>query len=960
MNLRLRVFAAFAVAGTLTPSLIAQPLPSDPSFTTGRLDNGLRYIVKQNAIPPGRAVMWVHMHTGSLNESDRQRGLAHYLEHMAFNGSANFAPGTLVPFFQSLGMTFGRDQNAFTNFEQTTYQLSLPDTSPETMSKGMTFFADVIGRLSLLPNEIDEERGIIQEERRRGLSGRQRTSLHVLKHIAPGSLYGERETIGTEETIGGVQRDDFLDYYTKWYGASNATLMVVADADPAAVVTLIGHEFGGLPAKPRPTPQDPGIKAYEKSFAIVASDPELRSANLRIVRIEPARPATTTEPLYREELVRRLAQSAMNRRLSDKVARGGTSYLNASCSMSNDPSTLFEAAMSCGATAEKWKPALDEMALELQRARAFGFSPRELDDVKKQMISGAERAVETEGTQTSGEIIRRLNADVTAGEPTMSASQRLELLKRMLPGIDPAEVSRVFAAEFDPAAVAFVAVLPSEASVPTESELLELGTKALAVTPAPESESVRATQLMTELPKGGEVTELAEHAASKVWTGWLSNNAKVNYRFMDERKNEVSIQVSLTGGEMLESADNRGFTRAAELAWSRPATKHLSSSDIRDLMTGRKVSVRGGGGFGGGRGGGGRGPRAGGAGLGGGDAISLTISGSPDELETGFQLAYLMLTEPKIEEAAFNQYKTTAKEFLQEMLTNPMMLGMRLAGAAPYPEHEPRMQPMTLEQIDRITLDGAQAWLEQLIRESPIEVTIVGDLPRERAMELTAKYIGALPPRERIAPTSFADRRKIERPSFPPGGRVIEKTVETPTKQAFVYSGFYGADETNLEDVRALNMAARILSTRMVKEVREEAQLVYSISANSRPAATYPGFGIFSASAPTDPAKTAALVAKLRSMYEAFAKDGPTEDELIVAKKQSANTFDEQMREPGFWAGRVHGMTFRGGCLDDILEAPAAYQAITASQIREAFSRYYSKDKSIVVVVTPEEMPAVN
>src|SRR5204862_7714196 len=170
-----------------------------PSLVTGQLDNGLKYIVRKHSIPPGRAAIWVHMHTGALNETDRQRGIAHYTEHMAFNGSENFAPGTLVPFFQSLGMTFGRDQNAFTNFDQTTFQLTLPSADPDTLGKGMTFFADVVARLSLLPKEIDDERQIILEERRRGLSGRQRTGDYIRERIAPGSVYAFRSPIGTEE-----------------------------------------------------------------------------------------------------------------------------------------------------------------------------------------------------------------------------------------------------------------------------------------------------------------------------------------------------------------------------------------------------------------------------------------------------------------------------------------------------------------------------------------------------------------------------------------------------------------------------------------------------------------------------------------------------------------------------------------------------------------------------------------
>lgn len=923
----------------------AQPLPTDPTLVTGTLDNGLSYIVKQHAIPPGRAVMWIHYDTGSLNETDRQRGIAHYLEHMAFNGSANFAPGSLIPFFQSLGMTFGRDQNAFTSFDQTTYQLSLPDATPETLAEGMKFFSDVTGRLLLLPEEIESERQIIQEERRRGLSGRQRTSYYVLEHIAPGSLYGMRLPIGTEETINTVNQQDFRDYYGKWYGAGNATLIVVADTDPASVIKVIGETFGDLPKTEKPVAQDVGVKPYTEPFGIVAHDPEVRTESLTITRIEPPRPPVTTVPLYRDELVASIGQSAMNRRMSDKVARGGTSYLSAFTSAGTDSNALYAAELSARAQPGKWKEALQEVSLELQRARAFGFSARELAEVRAELISGAERAVETEKTRPAQQIIGSINNNLANGEPTMSAQQRLDLLKKVLPTITDEEVSARFAKEFDPTVVSFTAVLPSGPNVPTESELVEVGMAALAVKPTPETESEHATVLMSEMPKPGAVESGEVHAASDVWSGWLTNGTRVHFKNMTERENQVSISIDLIGGQMLETAENRGITSAATLAWSRQATRNLTSSDIRSLMTGKKVNV-GGGGFGGGR-------RGGGGGGGGADAISLSISGSPEELETGFQLAYLLLTEPKIEQAAFDQFKSTTRESILESLTNPATYGARLAAGVMYPADAARVQPVTVEQVDRLTLDASQAWLDRLIKESPIEVTIVGDIDREKAMDLVARYIGALPPRAKIAPDAYAAQRHLTRPAGP---RVVIETIKTPTAQAFVMSGFYGADQVDRDDARAMALAARILSTRMVTEVREKEQLVYSIGAGSRTATTYPGFGVFSAAAPTEPAKADALVAKLASMYETFAEGGPSEEELDVARKQMANTFQTDLIDPGYWSGRIGRMTFRGESLDDVVNDPEAYQAIDAETIRATFAKYFSKDNMITVVVKPEPM----
>lgn len=931
----------------------AEPLPTDPALVTGELPNGLRYIVRKHSVPPERAIMWIHVHTGSLNETEQQRGIAHYMEHMAFNGSENFKPGTLVPFFQSMGMTFGRDQNAFTSFDQTTYQLSLPNTKPETLANGMKFFADVVSRLSLLPSEIDNERQIILEERRRGLSANQRIADIELPRLFPGGLYGVRLPIGTEETIKGVKEQDFRDYYGKWYMPSNATLIVIADADPENVIKAIKQEFSDEPAKPRPKPQDLNIKDYDKDFGIVACDPELTNADVSITKNGPAQPPTTTVEQYVDDMVRNIGESAMNRRFREKVAAGKQPYLRASVSAGDSVNAIHTVELSANAKPAKWKEAMEAAALELQRAREFGFTKREVDRVTKDMTTGAERAVETEGTVPADLLMRRINGAVASGTPVMSPKQRLELLKRVLPTITPEQVSKRFAQEFDLSKnAAFVASLPSSAKAPGEDELVSIGRAALAVKPTQEEDhTAEIAELMHELPTPGKFIDQEDHAASQVWSGWLNNNVRVHYRFMDQRKDEVSINIQLIGGPLLETAENRGITRAAQLAWTRAATMHLSSADIREFMNGKNVNVGGGGFFGGrGRGGGGR-RGGGGPGLASGDSIALSVSGKPEEIETGMQLAYLLLTEPKVEPEGFDEFLTRTRESIQDEVTNPMRMGMRLTTQAPYPDNEVRLRPLTVEQVDKLTASSAQAWVDKLVRESPIEVVIVGDLPKERAVELCERYLGSLPTRPRVNPSVYADLRKVQRPSGP---RVFSKELVTPTNQAFVFSGFYGADETNRPDVRALGMAARILSTRMIKEVREDAQLVYSIGAQSRAATTFPGFGVFSSGSPTDPEKADALLAKINSMYETFAREGPTEDEVNVAKKQYENTYAEEVKQPMFWSGRLNQLDFRGMTLDELMKEPELYQALSAKDVKETFAKYYSKQNAIVVVVKPK------
>ncbi|PYO35885.1 MAG: hypothetical protein DMD86_05735 [Candidatus Rokuibacteriota bacterium] len=288
-------------AGVAAPG--AERLPTDPALVTGALSNGLTYIIRPHKNPEGRVSIWLHVASGSLNETDSTRGIAHYLEHMAFNGSANFPPGSVVPFFQSLGLAFGRDQNAFTGFDQTTYQLTLPGSGRDLLEKGMLFMSDVALRLGLGTAEIDGERQIILEEKRARSSARQRVKDHVYERLAPESTLGRRLPIGVEETIKSVRRPDFVDYYRRWYVPSNMTVIVVGDTDPATVVDVIRRAFGGGPAVPRPAPRDVGVKPTAGPRAIVATDPELTRAEVSIVRLEPPRGPTTTVAGKRRELV---------------------------------------------------------------------------------------------------------------------------------------------------------------------------------------------------------------------------------------------------------------------------------------------------------------------------------------------------------------------------------------------------------------------------------------------------------------------------------------------------------------------------------------------------------------------------------------------------------------------------------------------------------------------------------
>ncbi len=924
-----------------------EPLPSDPALVSGRLPNGFSYIIRKHGNPEGRAAVWMHVSTGSLNETDQQRGIAHYLEHMAFNGSKNFPPGSVIDFFQSLGLAFGRDQNAFTSFDQTTYQLYLPDTQGATIDKALLFMSDVALRLSLLPHEIDEERGIIQEEKRTRLSAQQRVGEYILERIAPESTFGQRLPIGTDATLASVMEPDFRDYYSRFYAPSNMTLIFVGDTDPAAVVPHIAKAFGEGPTLPVPADREVGVKPTSGYRAIIATDPELKTGAVTITRIgSPAGPTATTAA-FRRNLIDTIGQFAFNRRLGDKLAAGKASWLSASGSVGDEYRVFRQAEVQASGTPESWRAMLTDLATEVRRATLHGFKESELDDAKKVILSNAEEGVARESTLPARAVIARINGAVAGGEPIMSAAQRLELLKKVLPGISPSEVGEAFTRNFDFSSAVFVATMPAGPGVPSEADLVKFGAEALKATPAADAEKARATSLLDKDPVPGAVAESTTHAASAVATAVLTNGTTFHHRFMDQRKDEATITITLAGGQIEETADNRGVSDAAGLAWGRPATGRLSSTQVRDFMTGKKVTVRGGDGGGGGGGRGGRGGGGGGAS----DAFTLTVSGSPTDIETGMQLAHALLTDPVIEPAAFEQWKTAQFQAIEQRKVQPQGVLAETVAERLYPPGEARLKPVQKAHVEKMTLDRAQAWLRRIIATAPIEVAVVGDISHEAAEALVTKYIGSLPKRERMSDKALAPLRDVK---HVPGPVRAMLEMETATPQAVVIDGFFGPDARNVRDTRLMQMAARLVSTRLVKAIREEKQLVYSISAQVQPGTTYPGWGQFTAAAPTAPEKADLLGPALEEVYAKFAAEGPTAEELDTARKQFANQFEEQMKEPGFWQGRLATLGYRGFTLDDTMAAPAAYQAFTGEEIRACFAKYYQPASSFRFGIKPK------
>lgn len=954
---RTRLMIATAVLAGLGGAVPvwAEDLPSDDRIQSGKLKNGVTWLLRQHDNPKGRLALMIHVDSGSLNETDAQRGLAHFMEHMVFNGTEHFPPGALVPYFESVGMEFGADLNAFTSFDQTAYMLFLPDTETERMDTAFKVLSDYAFRALLNDEEINKERGVILAEARTGKSAEQRMRDKLWPELYAGSRFAERLPIGDEEVIANAPRSEFVDYYRTWYRPEHVTVLIVGDVAPDALVPLVDKWFGAyeapVPARPQ---RGPEFKPFREPRALVVTDPEATGCSVQLLTLRPGRPPTTSVEQRRVELVESIGTWIVARRYRERVEKGEANYRNARASVSDEFNDALEVSASASGEPEDWSKMLPELVAEVKRAREFGFTERELELAVKERLANAERAVRTEATTDARMFLFAMLRAVNDKVPALSAQQELELYQRLLPTITLAEVNRAFQEHFTPGTFAYVVELPEKegVAVPTRDEILSVGQAAWAQVVEPLDQTAGPQKILAADPAPGQVTERSTDADLGITSLTLSNGVRVHHRFMDYRADTVMISISLAGGGIEETKENVGVTDVAQLVFNEPATSRLSATEIRDLMTGKNIRVGGAGG-GGRRGRGGRG--GGGGGARGEDAVTLSISGSPEELEAGMQLAHALLTDGRIEESAFRNWKLGTLERLERMQTMPRFKAMEalaemLAGG------DARLRMQTKEDVERQTVAAAQAWYDRLCREAPIEVAVVGEIQLDAVLPLIERYVGSLPARpqsaERLDPL-----RRVKRGAGP-----FDRHMEVPsiTPQGMAMAGFLAADGKHAEERRALELAAQVVSTRLVQEIREDRGQVYSIRASYRPAWAYEDSAQFSAGAPCDPEEAQVVAAAIHKLFAGFAELGPTDGELENAKKQIANNLDTEMQEPAYWLRVLQHHDLHHRDLAEEKAEKGAFERLTAEEVRGVFAKYYTPARRYTVTAVPtgEELKA--
>jgi len=905
------------------------PLPVHPDVRVLKLDNGFTIWVAPRTSDPGNVSMWLHVGSGSLNEDEEQRGLAHFLEHLAFRGSANFPPGGVEESFEALGLRLGRDVNAFTTLHQTTYTVSLPDWDEQSLRLGLQCLSDFACRLELRPDEVGREREVILEEMRAQEGAEARVHDRVVELVLPGSRAARRSPLGLSEVVEGADSAVLFGYYRSWYRPDNSTLLVVGDVEEELVAALVSEYFASWAPVEDPLPDaDLGIVAVPGVRAGVVTDPELTEAQVRVVSVWPMEISETVGDL-RSRLVEELATWMVNRRLGRLVAGGKAPFREARTTVAPLLDVCTHAKAVAFGPPDRVDDLLASLTRELKRVRDHSFLDRELDAARSALLGAARQGVRSESCRKPDDVLREFNRAVLHGRFPISSHQRMDLAEALLPEIGGDEAQAGVVKRFSSSERLILAITPtaSSDSQPIEDELVHLATGVEGEAVDPPTFAELPQRLLESEPDSGSVRRRSEDDELGIESVTLDNGIRLHLREMKEAAERVFLHLTLGGGRIREQPHNLGITMAAALVFSQPATSSMSSVEIRDVLAGMTFSI---------------------AGWVDEDTVSIKLAAAPEELEAGMQLIHLLLTRPRLEEALLELWRHRIERYGE---SRQVSVEAQLAEQALelLTGGDPRFRVITGQEAGSIHLEQAQGWLEEMVANAPIEVAIVGDLGRGQLLDLALRYLGSVTSRPVRAP----DLDGLRGLSVQDGPLSSTVEVSTVTPRAAVLNGWRAAPWESAQERRLLLMAEQVLTQRLHREIRDQQGLTYSTECSYSPSKAFPNASMLAAAFYTAPERVEHAARSSRELIESFACEGPTVAEVEAARRHVARLFEDLHRKPQYWSRVLADLDFRGTELSELKTALEQYLACTRGDILTVLQKYVTEQRRIQVVCRP-------
>lgn len=904
-------------------------LPLDEDIEYGRLANGLTYYIRENSEPQDRAALRLVVDAGSILETEQQRGLAHFAEHMAFNGTEDFEGNEIISFMETLGMEFGPDVNAYTGFDETTYILEVPTDDAEKMESGFHVLEQWASAIAFDPEEIDSERGVILEEWRVGRGAAARMRNEHLPVIFEGSRYGDRLPIGKPEVIRNFEHELLIDYYETWYRPDLMSVIAVGDFETERIRELISEYFAPLERRPD-APRRPrfSVPSHDTTRVSVATDPEATQTRVSVYVKHDPEPFNTVGD-YRVSTLRSLYSIMLNNRLSEIAQSPDAPFLQAGVGRTRIVRGAEAGILTAISETREVSRGLDAVMREARRTREHGFSESELDRAKRQLETSYRNAYEERDKSRSSGFAQEYARHFLQQEAAPGIDYEYELVTAMLPEISLEEVEAI-AEEYlgeENRVVTVSAPEDEENMVPDEEEILDVLAGAERAELEPYEDTLTEESLMSDVPEPGEISEerTIEDIGVTEWV--LSNGARVVVKPTDFKNDEILFGGFSPGGTSIASdEDYRSAAQAADMV-RNAGVGAFSRSDLRKILAGKRVEVN---------------PYI--------NELTEGIEGSSSrqDLETMFQLAHLYMTDPRKDEDAFRTFMRRVRERVENRRSEPETVFFDRVRSLLFQDAE-RRKPLTEEKLDEITLDQAyESYNDRFSDAGDFTFFIVGSVEPSVVRPFVERYLASLPSEGR---EERWDDPGIERPEGVVS-ETVEKGIEERSRVSLV---FHGAYEWSREENHRLNSMAEALERKLREIIREEEGGTYGIRVSATPD-RYPDprytihitFG-------TDPDRARELSDRVRSVIEEITEEGFESSYVERVRSTQSDEFEDDIRTNSYWLDTLKGLYFHELDPTRIHEYPDLVSEMNADSLTEAARQYLNMDRYIEVILYPED-----
>jgi zinc protease len=907
----------------------------DPALIFGNLPNGLRYVLMQNHYPRGRVSMHLNVQIGSLVETDAQKGLAHFLEHMAFNGSRHFAPGEMIKFFQRIGMQFGPDANAHTSFDETIYDILLPRGDVASLAEGLKVLRDYADGLLLLDAQIDKERKVVISEMRTRDSADYRTLVETLKFEYPEAKLSRRMPIGTPETLRAADRSRVKDFYDTWYRPDTMVLVMVGEFEPQQAEKLILDQFGDMTARAPKGPEvDFGSIRHIGVKSFYHYEKEAGGTTVSIESIQKVAKTTDSVARQKEWLLGYLADSIVSNRLDAMQNDPHTPFTSAAIGSGRYLKQIQYAEISADTQAENWQESLAAIEQTLRSVLEHGFYPAELDRVKKQFLSGLDNALKEAKTRNSRELARSIIHHLNNSRVLLSPQQDKEIFTPLIESITLDQVHSAFSSLWPPnqrlVLVTGNARLSDDQAAARDRILAAFKASEAKKSHKPKEIAESQFPYLPIPPKEGEIVRQQSVSDLEIAQIDYANGVRLNLKKTAFKSNEVLVNVAFGKGQASEPKDTPGISALSSSVVNDSGLGRLTADELELALTGRQTRVL----F-----------RV--------EENAFIFSGQtvPGEIEFLFQLLQARLLDPAFRETA---YRLAVLRYQQryEALRSSVDGGMELYGEQFLAGGDSRFGLPAMDRLEAVTLPRIGQWIGEALRNETLEVSVVGDFDWQKTVAAVSRYLGSLPARN---PESM--KLRPEQPNFPIGGSDrIE--VQSRIPKSLVVVAYPTEDFWDIGRTRRFSALADLFTERLREKIREEMGAAYSFYVYNHAYRAYPGYGVLKAmvsAAPDASRKVAEVVKKVAAELSSVKI---TDDELQRILDPMVNTIKDHRQTNEYWLNSVLTNSYRfPQQLEWSRNMVEDCKAISADELAHLARKYLDAQRAATVLILPQIGP---